>query len=460
MRIQYRPGYEEEREQVLFYRRSYEGGEAYREGGYLVRRELESEEHYERRCEHATYANYCAPVIDTYTDYLMGGNIHRDWGSLAGMPALESWLEDADGDGRSYHEVMTQVARTMMIEGWCAVVVDRPAMQARTRAEELALGIRPYLVVYSSLDVVDIRYVREGWQRVLDSVTLLEAPPEDAPPGSEAYRIWYRDRWELWLQRPGAEEAELLDEGTHPLGVVPVVIARNRDDIGRTGRSDLKDIAELNRRIYQIDADIDEVRAMTAFPFLAVPERTDDEGNIIVIGAGNALPYDPETPQAKPEYIEPAHTSISVMLQERQQVVEDIQRLSRLGGDIVGSYRQAESGYALELRFQSLNALLRPKGRVMERVENRVMDLFARWEGREWDGEIKYPDHYGIRDVTSYLDNAARALAIAPSQTLRRELGVRAATRLLGDVDAEVLRDVERELSRPRVQDMVHGGGQ
>ena len=58
---------------------------------------------------------------------------------------------------------------------------------------------------------------------------------------------------------------------------------------------------------------------------------------MLVVGSGNALTYDPDNPQARAAYLEPAHTSIKVMLEERQAALEDIQRLSRLGGDITGN---------------------------------------------------------------------------------------------------------------------------
>jgi len=447
------PDYEERREEALFYRRSYLGGDAYKEGRYLIRRPLESEERYEERCEAASYANYCAPIIDAYIDYLMGSNIHRDFGSLANSPILESFLSDADGAERGYHDVMTDAARDAAIEGWCVLVVDMPREEALTQAEAMAKGLRPYIAKYRSTDVARLDYVRQGWRRVLARAVLIEPAPEDEPVGTEVFRVWYPDRWELWVQLPGGEP-EMVDEGVNPLGELPLVLVRNKD-----GQSDLRGIAELNRRIYQIDADIDEVRAMTAFPFLAVPERQDDEGNIIVVGAGNALPYDPEQ-KALPQYIEPTHTSIAVMLEERKSIVEDIQRLSRLGGDIVGGYKQAESGVALEIRFQQLNSLLRAKGRQMERAEQRVLHLFSRWLGAEFDGRITYPEQYGIRDVSAYLDNAAKALATVPSQAFQRALALRIASRVLGSDDPELMAEIERELSKPRVQDMVQGGGQ
>lgn len=443
------PDYEERREEALFYRRSYLGGDAYRDGRYLIRRPLESEERYEERCEAASYANYCAPIVDAYTDYLMGANIHRDFGSLTNSPLLESFLEDADGKGRSYHQVMTEAARSASIEGWCVLVVDMPKERALTQAEAMAKGLRPYIALYSSVDVGRLDYERQGWRSVLVRAVLIEPAPEDDPVGTEYYRVWYPDRWELWVRRPGGTP-EIVDTGDNPLGELPVVVVRNRD-----GVSDLRAIAELNRRIYQIDADIDEVRAMTAFPFLAVPERQDDEGNIIVVGAGNAMPFDPEQPQAVPRYIEPTHTSIAVMLEERKQIVEDIQRLSRLGGDIVGGYKQAESGVALEIRFQQLNSLLRAKGRNMEQAEQQIMHLFARWLGTEFDGQITYPDQYGIRDVSAYLDNAAKAQTLVQSAAFRRALALRVASRVLGSDDPELMDEIERELSRPSVADRV-----
>jgi len=460
MRIEPRQGFDDFKRRAEFYERSYNGGDEYREGKYLNKRDLESDEKYARRLKQATYTNYCAPVIDTYVDYLMGGSIHRDFGRLESMPSFKSFREDMDGAGRDYIGLWTVVARLASIQGMCAVVVDKPAVNAETRAQELAMGARPYAASYEGYDVIDWTFVREGWRLVLDKVVLAE---DSGKPDVEQYRIWYRDHWEVWQQPENAGDAELVDEGPNALGVVPVVFVPNRDngEDGVTGVSDLKDLAEIARKIYNIDADIEEVRASTAFPFLELPERRDDEGNIVVIGPGNAITFDPDQPQARAAYVEPDHASIKVMLEERQKAIEDFRWQSRLAFDVTGESRQVPSGYALEVLNEKLNSMLRAKARMMERAETAVLRLFGMWEGVEFDGQVQYPRSFGMRDMAEELDLATKALTVVPSNTFRQELGRKVAQLMLGE-DNDALDTIDRELSRPSVADRVpvQDGGQ
>ncbi len=456
MKIEKRKGYNEFKERAEFYERSYKGGDEYREGDYLNRRDLESDEKYKRRKAIATYTNYAAPIQDTYIDYLMGGAIARNFGRLANTPSFESLLQDADGMGRSYYGFWKIAATVSGVQGFCAVVVDKPASNAQTRAQELAQGIRPYFALYEGYDVVNWQFTREGWKKSLDWVILEE---DSGFENVEQYRIWYRNRWEVWHQPKGGE-ADLVDEGEHPLGVVPVVFVSNKDngeDV--TGVSDLKDIAEICRKIYNIDADIEEVRGMTAFPFLEVPERKDDEGNVIVVGSGNALTFDPDNPQARAAYVEPSHSSIKVMLEERQKAIEDLRWQSRLAFDVTGESRQVPSGYALEVLNEKLNSLLRSKAATMEHAEEAALRLFALWEGVEFDGSIDYPNQFGLRDTAEDIDIAQKALVAVPSQTFKKELGKLIALKVLGDDDPEVMDKIEQELSTPSVSSLVDNAG-
>jgi len=453
MRIEPRPDYKDYRERAEFWERSYEGGDDYREGKYLNKRDLESDDKYARRLRQATYTNYCAPIVDTYVDYLMGGNIERDYGKLAGSPSFDSFLADADGAGRSYKALMTVVARLSSVQGGCAVVVDKPAVQAETRAQELAAGARPYCAIYEGYDIIDWSLSREGWRLALDSVTLAE--PAEARD-RERYRIWTREGWQLWDQPKGSGDATLLDEGTHALGVVPVVFVPNRDSGDDTviGRSDLHDLAETARKIYNIDADIEEIRASTAFPFLELPERRDEHGNIVVIGPGNAITFDPDQPQARAAYVEPDHASIKVMLEERARAIEDLRWQSRLAFDVTGESRQVPSGYALEVLNEKLNALLRGKAARMEAAERRILALYAAWEGMDFDGNVTYPRSFGLRDLSSDIDIAIKAQQVVPSATFRREQALRMARLLVGD---KALADIERELQQPDAGALING---
>ena len=128
-----------------FYIRSYLGGNDYKNGYYLHRYILESPEEYDARIMHTPLDNHCKNVVQIYTSFLWRVPPTRDYGSLNDDPLLMSFLKDADLDGRSFNTVMREVQMNASIYGNCWVIIDKPQTNTKTRAEELAQDIRPYI---------------------------------------------------------------------------------------------------------------------------------------------------------------------------------------------------------------------------------------------------------------------------------------------------------------------------
>ena len=140
-----------------FYIRSYLGGNDYRNGYYLHRYILETPEEYDARIRHTPVDNHCKNVVQIYTSFLWRVPPTRDYGDLDGDLQLQSFLVDADLDGRNFNTVMREVQMNASIYGNCWVVIDKPQSNAKTRAEELAQDIRP--VSYTHLTLPTKRIV-------------------------------------------------------------------------------------------------------------------------------------------------------------------------------------------------------------------------------------------------------------------------------------------------------------
>ena len=143
-----------------FYIRSYLGGNDYRNGYYLHRYILETPEEYDQRIRHTPVDNHCKNVVQIYTSFLWRVPPTRDYGTLDGDPALESFVNDADLDGRSFNTVMREVQMNASIYGNCWVIIDKPQSNTRTRAEELDQDIRPYMSIYTPENIVNWNYKR------------------------------------------------------------------------------------------------------------------------------------------------------------------------------------------------------------------------------------------------------------------------------------------------------------
>ena len=82
--------------------------------------------------------------------------------------------------------------------------------------------------------------------------------------------------------------------------------------------------------------------------------------------------------------------------------VESINRITQYGA-VRATEARIQSGIALQTEFQLLNARLSEKADYLQNAEEQIWKLFADWQGRDFDGEIIYPDSFNLRDYASDL---------------------------------------------------------
>lgn len=440
---------------------SYEGGDDYREGKYLFKRELEDDKTYADRLVQAAFDNMCAPVTDIYTSYLMNSKIGRDFGDLSGT-VFEDFLRDADYDGRSYEAYWRANSRMASIQGLVGTLVDKPTSDALTKADEIAGNIRPYYVTYKAPSIYDWKYERRGGKMMLTYLVLEE---DSDVKDIEQFRVWDLESWAVWHQKKDGSDAYIYTDedgkensGVNPLGEIPFVPLKNLDTLERMeGRSDIGDIAELNRRIYNIDSDIDQIRGRAALPFLQIPKMNGSE-ETVVISLSTVFEFDPEAANGKASWLEPNLNSIDACLNQRTVSVDGIRMIAKLGGDS-GQSARVESGISLEIRFQQLNALLNEKAEMMKNAEERCLRFYAMWEGNtegETDAVITYPSSYGVRDLSADIDNAIKAKTLIQSKTFSVEKSMEIVTAYLNDPSQETIDKIMAELEGAKTIDLLN----
>jgi len=437
-----------------FFADSYAGGEAYRYGDYLERHDHEHVDSFKRRKKVATFANKCANVVDLYTNYLFREKIARDL-KLSGW-AFDDYMKDADFCGNAHDVLMRELSRQASIRGLVGIVVDKPKSDAVTMEQEKANGIRPYISTYTPENIINFEFKRINGKPTLTTLVLREEDAEESLSGEvelDIYRVWRRAGWQVYgVEDDKLESAKLLDEGEHKMGEIPFVIVRNRGFNARfEGRSDIADIADINRRIYRLDSDLDEIIENTAYPMLEAPHG----GSDIIGGSSNIVEYDPENPTARHAWLEPPHSSLAEIRNVRADCVDDILAIAKTGAE--GQDKTAKSGVSLEIEFQQLNAILAEKAENMEKVENRIFYLFAKWQNFKGElGDVEYVRKFGIRDLSTDLDNAIKARGAIQSRTFDKEQAVNLASRVLADVDTETMLAIKTELDAPSTTDLIN----
>jgi hypothetical protein len=389
--------------------RSYLGAQEYKRGSYLKRYTYESETEYLNRLDHAVVDNHVKAVTHIYNSFLYRQNIKRDFGSLEGSPELEAFLQDCDMEGRTWDSFIRDVNILSSVYGNVWVLVDRPETVVGTRAEELQQGIRPYVTMYSPENVLDWKYIRQpNGHYELEMISFLETDERPNQRPDEFYlRVWTKDSIKLVIHRPNAakESIEVLEEKPNMLGKIPAVcVYANRGPIKGIGVSDIADVAHAQRFLHECYSEAEQLISLTNHPTLVKTRGVDASAGA---GAIISMPEDLD-PNLKPYLLQPDGGNLQAILSTMQETIQAIDKMSHLGSIRAVETRQM-SGVAMQSEFLLLDARLSEKARNLQLSEEQIWRLYAMWQGEAFDGEIKYPTAFHIRDKNLDMDIIQKA---------------------------------------------------
>lgn len=401
------PDYDDHKEQWEFHLRSYLGGEHYRDGNYLVKYLNEDKTEYARRLDLTPIDNHCANVVHIYSSFLWRTAPTRNYNSLDGSPVVEQIAKDADLDGRSLDAFMKEAQIWSSVYGHVWVVVDKPKSTAGTKAEELGQGIRPYLNLYTPENVFDWK-----WERTLSGRSKLtylklreEVIRENATESKVYFRVWTEDM--IRLYEVSNENERLVEEMENPIGVIPAVyLPAARTVTKGIGKSDIADIAVMQKAIYQELSEIEQLIRISNHPTLVKTFDTD-----ATAGAGGIVHMPDELDAGlKPYMLQPSGGNLQAVMDSIDRKVQSINRMAHLGA-VRGTEAIKASGIALQTEFQLLNARLAEKADILELAEEHLWQFICIWQDTMPDVEVFYPDSFDVRDYANELQFLQQARA-------------------------------------------------
>jgi len=400
--------------QWRFLKRSYLGGNEYKRGLYLTRYQYENENDYFNRLSQAAVDNHCRSVVHIYNSFLYRQDPEREWGWLENTPELKEFLEDADMEGRSWDSFVSDMNIESSIYGHCLVLVDRPETVVGTRAEELAQGIRPYVTIYTPENILDWKFIRQpNGNYELEFLRLLEQDERPYQRDSEFYvRTWTRDKIYIEKYNPdGKTKFEVIEEKNNLLNKIPAVwVYANRSPIKGIGVSDINDIAIAQRFLHECYSEAEQLIRLTNHPSLVKTQSVQ-----ATAGAGAIITMPDELDgNLKPYLLQPSGGNLDAILSTIDNTVKSIDRMAHLGAIRAIETRQM-SGVAMQSEFLLLDAKLSEKARNLELAEEQIWRLFALWQGQPWDGSIKYPRAFHIRDKNLDIDILKKAADTNPT---------------------------------------------
>ena len=394
--------YNRNRDRWQFLYESYVGGEEYRRSGHLTRYQLETEGEYSSRLQNTPLDNHCASVIGTYISFMFREEPEREFYTWQGQADVEDFLNDANLEGQSFDSFMKQASTWSSVFGHTWVIMTKPNLGAVSLGQELDMGVRPYVNLLTPLVVSDWKWERlpggryelsyfKYVEEIIDKITVV--------------REWTRESIKTWILDDVKKEAYLEVEELNLLGMIPAILVYNQRGISKDiGVSDITDIADLQRQLYNLQSENEQSIRMDGHPSLVVPSTAQ-----LGSGAGAIIQLqDGSDPGLNPYYLEHGGQGISSIHSSMDKLIEAIDRISFTGG-VRATASRTMSGIAMETEFQLLNAKLAEKADNMELAEEQIWRLFGMYQGREWMGEIEYPDSFNIRDTQREFEQLGQA---------------------------------------------------
>ena len=407
-----------------YYIRSYNGGYDYMIGQYLNRYNLELDNEFNQRLANTPLDNHCRNIVQIYSSFLFRVKPTRDFGSMAEEPSLESFLKDADLEGNSFNAVIKQAQNYASIYGHCFLVLDKPAVQTRTKADELNQDIRPYVSIVTPENVLDWNFKREvNGKYYLDFLKVREEVDKE---GGTYMRMWYPDKIDTLYQKD-EQEPSIIDTAENQIGKIPAVILYNSKSHKRgLGMSDLTDISDLQKSIYNDYSEIEQLIRLSNHPSLV---KTPSVNASAGAGAIIEMPEEIDS-NLKPYLLQPSGANLQSIMDSIKHKVEAINRIAHTGA-VRTTKQQVSSGIALQTEFELLNARLSEKADNLEIAEEQLFRCYAMFQNTVFDGEINYPDSFNLKDYAYDLQFYSMAKAMnLQSPTFNKE------------VDKEIVRSV------------------
>jgi hypothetical protein len=399
-----------------YYYDSYYGGQDYQQGQYL-RKYLQEEDdgynEYGKRIMNTPLDNHCRSVVDTYSSFIWRDSPQREFGSLADNPALQPFLKDADLEGRSFDAVMREATTLANIYGHVLLMLDKPASEAATLAEELSQGIRPYLSVITPENIIDWNFTRAANGRyMLDYLKLKEFEDDNVC----VYRVWENDKVTVFEVNEDDSDYKLVEQYDNQMGHIPAVFLYGQRSHERgIGISQIADVADVQKSIYNELSELEQVIRISNHPSIVATEGVDMMG-----GAGSVITIENTDmdPGLKPYLLQANSQSISSILESLKTKTAMIDRMANLSA-MRSTSKATASGVSLKIERELLNVKLAQIADNLEIAEEQIWHHFLHFYDLEghFDGVIDYPDNFDMTDTYTELDFLMKASAAPVSSS-------------------------------------------
>lgn len=384
------------------------GTESMRSAGeyYLPKHQEESDNSHERRLAGATLLNMTELTLD-----MLAGKPFADPVRLGDDASTqhEVWAEDMDMQGNNIDVFARRWFRDGIAKGMSHVLIDMPRKEekedgtARTLADDKAENIRPYVVHLPPECVIFMSGVMVNGREVLDHVRIAESELVRDGWGEalvQRIRVLELGTVEIWELKTSGKDKDKwvsVDSWETDLDYIPLVtFYTDRQGLG-LAKPPLQDLAYMNVRHWQLEADLNNIVSVACFPMLAMSgvdsNETGGEGGLMKLGPNQILAT--RAPEGKFYYVEHTGTAISTGMKqlghtEEQMSAYGAQFLREKPGDLKATVRALDSAESLS-QLQAITLTFR------DAVET-VLRIMGDWADVKEEASVDMSVDFGLND--------------------------------------------------------------
>lgn len=439
--------YNDWRDSCTFLWLSYEGGKAYHTSDLMLDkypRELDLL--YAERRKRAYLLNFFAATIDGYVasvfrrDPVRTGAEATTGGDNAELSQpIQGFIEDATGDGTDLNTFSRRVATLALAAERTFVGVD-----IRTGGTPYVYEIHPSNVLDYSVDKTtgELRWALVCEEEVVDDDPMVERQIY------ERYRLWTPTEWSVY-----DEDGTQLDSGRNSAGRVPIILVP-----GHTVGLPTYDISLIQKRIYNLSSQLDEILNNATFPMLYVPaaEGVSDVSTLdtefsqegtehpLVVGPARllVLPTDKDVNSIIPGWLAPPDGPARVIMDERRALVDAIRNLAgleRRDPDTISP----QSGVAKAYDFRETNERLVSLAQLMEDFETSLMGLVNAY-GLGGEVNVSYEKDFQVRDFQMLTETFDKLQYFILPSIVKKRAALDYSMTLAEDADEDEKQDIRK----------------
>lgn len=346
--------------------------------GFLPQFPKEDDTAYKNRLNVATLLPAFAETVENMTGRVFFKPVIRDLANTSLLP----FLDDIDCCGSSIDAFGVKLFRSALAYGRVFVVVDAPkADNIKTKADELAQGLRPYAYPVYPHQVLGVKKsIINGKNTITQFRFKSKTLVDDGEFGEqeiETITVLTRGLLRVYRNIDGEwvlyEQSELKTKAG-ALNRVNVVELKLED------MPPLLELAYLNVKHYQSQSDQDTILHTARVPLLVMTGADSDEdfqvaGGLVRLPEGGDL-----------RYVEHTGAAISAGQQSLQALEE---QMKAAGAKLLTTTKLAMTdSQARDVQTNEVS-LLRRYANQFENAMNNMLDLFALWLGLDDGGELE-----------------------------------------------------------------------